>query len=88
MNYFILHRNGLLTEHNFVEVNGQNVVGLKVSKVKQMLDLGLTSRKTEFQGYITFQHCKSRLAWKRQELLKKSGNSLTLSKSVKSEGIC
>lgn len=35
-----VHRNGLLTEHNFVEVNGQNVVGLKVSKVKQMLDLG------------------------------------------------
>ena len=28
----LLHRNGLLTEHNLVEVNGQNVVGLKVGK--------------------------------------------------------
>jgi len=26
-------RNGLLIEHNLVEVNGQNVVGLKVSKI-------------------------------------------------------
>lgn len=29
----LLFRNGLLTEHNLVEVNGQNVVGLKVGKV-------------------------------------------------------
>ena len=29
--WFYFHRNGLLTEHNLVEVNGQNVVGLKVS---------------------------------------------------------
>ena len=28
--YSIL-RNGLLTEHNILEVNGQNVVGLKVT---------------------------------------------------------
>ena len=29
----LLYRNGLLIEHNLVEVNGQNVVGLKVSKI-------------------------------------------------------
>lgn len=59
---FIPCRNGLLTEHNFVEVNGQNVVGLKVSKVKLTLDPGLNSRNTEFHVYITFQHnCKSAL---------------------------
>lgn len=58
---FIPHRNGLLIEHNFVEVNGQNVVGLKVSKVKYTLDPGLHSRNTEFEVYITFQHCKSGL---------------------------
>lgn len=33
-------RNGLLTEHNFVEVNGQNVVGLKDSDIKEILDKG------------------------------------------------
>lgn len=26
-------RNGLLTEHNICEINGQNVIGLKVSNV-------------------------------------------------------
>lgn len=31
-------RNGLLTEHNFVEVNGQNVVGLKDNDIKAILD--------------------------------------------------
>lgn len=29
----LLYRNGLLIEYNFVEVNGQNVVGFKVSKI-------------------------------------------------------
>ena len=28
-------RNGVLTEHQLVEINGQNVVGLKVSKRKK-----------------------------------------------------
>lgn len=31
--FMLLYRNGLLIEHNLVEVNGQNVVGLKVSKI-------------------------------------------------------
>ena len=33
----LLYRNGLLIEHNLVEVNGQNVVGLKVSKIVRKL---------------------------------------------------
>ena len=41
----LLHRNGLLTEHNLVEVNGQNVVGLKVGKVC-LLNM-LSSAKSE-----------------------------------------
>ncbi|XP_020895993.1 syntenin-1 [Exaiptasia diaphana] len=31
-------RNGLLTEHHLVEVNGQNVVGLKDSEIKKILE--------------------------------------------------
>ncbi|KAK3727812.1 hypothetical protein QZH41_008239 [Actinostola sp. cb2023] len=31
-------RNGLLTEHHMVEVNGQNVVGLKDSEIKKILE--------------------------------------------------
>lgn len=33
-------RNGLLTEHNLVEVNGQNVVGLKDNDIKAILEKG------------------------------------------------
>ena len=35
--FMLLYRNGLLIEHNLVEVNGQNVVGLKVSKIIRKL---------------------------------------------------
>lgn len=33
-------RNGLLTEHQMVEVNGQNVVGLKDSEIGEIIDAG------------------------------------------------
>jgi syntenin-1 len=31
-------RNGLLTDHNLLEVNGQNVVGLKDKEVTRIID--------------------------------------------------
>ena len=31
-------RNGILTEHFMLEVNGQNVVGMKDKDIKQILD--------------------------------------------------
>lgn len=34
-------RNGVLTDHNLIEVNGQNVVGLKVSKYEIFLTIVL-----------------------------------------------
>lgn len=41
--FSLLHRNGLLIEHNLVEVNGQNVVGLKVSNIIHVLMLKETN---------------------------------------------
>ena len=46
-------RNGLLTEHNLVEVNGQNVVGLKVGKFG-LLKM-LSSAKSEGTRVVALQ---------------------------------
>ena len=46
-------RNGLLTEHNLVEVNGQNVVGLKVGKF--CLLKMLSSTKSEGTRVVALQ---------------------------------
>lgn len=49
-------RNGLLTEHNLVEVNGQNVVGLKDSDIKAILEkAGQTITLTIIPTFI-FEH--------------------------------
>jgi syntenin-1 len=49
-------RNGLLTEHHMVEVNGQNVVGLKEKEVKAVVDAaGRTVTVTVIPSFI-YEH--------------------------------
>ena len=45
-------RNGLLTDHHICEINGQNVIGLKV---RNKLDPGLKTKQTKHHlGGMTF----------------------------------
>jgi len=46
-------RNGVLIEHHMVEVNGQNVVGLKEKEIKEIFDsLGRTITVTVIPSFI------------------------------------
>lgn len=43
-------RNGLLTEHNICEINGQNVIGLKVKNMSCSAGFVLTSKIYQYSG--------------------------------------
>ncbi|XP_077022945.1 syntenin-1 [Tamandua tetradactyla] len=55
-------RNGLLTEHNICEINGQNVIGLKDSQIADILSTsGTVITITIMPAYI-FEHIIKRMA--------------------------
>ncbi|XP_044945690.1 syntenin-1-like [Mustela putorius furo] len=51
-------RNGLLTEHNICEVNGQNVIGLKDSQIADILSTSETVVTITIMPAFIFEHIK------------------------------
>ncbi|XP_012554918.1 syntenin-1 isoform X1 [Hydra vulgaris] len=49
-------RNGLLTEHNLLEVNGQNVVGLKDKEISEIMRLADRSITVTIMPSFIFEH--------------------------------
>ncbi|XP_032731322.1 syntenin-1-like isoform X1 [Lontra canadensis] len=49
-------RNGLLTEHNICEVNGQNVIGLKDSQTADILSISETAVTIKIMPAFIFEH--------------------------------
>uniref|UniRef100_A0A7N5KH12 Syndecan binding protein n=1 Tax=Ailuropoda melanoleuca TaxID=9646 RepID=A0A7N5KH12_AILME len=55
-------RNGLLTEHNICEVNGQNVIGLKDSQIADILSTSETVVTITIMPAFIFEHIIKRMA--------------------------
>ncbi|XP_027733124.1 syntenin-1 isoform X1 [Vombatus ursinus] len=55
-------RNGLLTEHNICEINGQNVIGLKDSQVADILSTSGTVVTITIMPAFIFEHIIKRMA--------------------------
>ncbi|KAK1332040.1 hypothetical protein QTO34_007719 [Cnephaeus nilssonii] len=55
-------RNGLLTEHNICEINGQNVIGLKDSQVADILSTSGTVITITIMPAFIFEHIIKRMA--------------------------
>ncbi|CAD7682680.1 unnamed protein product [Nyctereutes procyonoides] len=55
-------RNGLLTEHNICEVNGQNVIGLKDSQIADILSTSETVVTITSMPAFIFEHIIKRMA--------------------------
>ncbi|XP_008570371.1 PREDICTED: syntenin-1 [Galeopterus variegatus] len=55
-------RNGLLTEHNICEVNGQNVIGLKDSQIADILSTSGTIVTITIMPAFIFEHIIKRMA--------------------------
>ncbi|XP_040828472.1 syntenin-1 isoform X4 [Ochotona curzoniae] len=55
-------RNGLLTEHNICEVNGQNVIGLKDSQIADILSTSGTVVTITIMPAFIFEHIIKRMA--------------------------
>ncbi|XP_022360552.1 syntenin-1-like isoform X2 [Enhydra lutris kenyoni] len=55
-------RNGLLTEHNICEVNGQNVIGLKDSQIADILSTTETVVTITIMPAFIFEHIIKRMA--------------------------
>uniref|UniRef100_A0A8C5YBE1 PDZ domain-containing protein n=1 Tax=Microcebus murinus TaxID=30608 RepID=A0A8C5YBE1_MICMU len=51
-------RNGLLTEHNICEINGQNVIGLKDSQIADILSTAGTVVTITIMPVFIFEHIK------------------------------
>lgn len=49
-------RNGLLTEHNICEINGQNVIGLKDSQIADILSTSGTVVTITIMPAFIFEH--------------------------------
>nr|KAF6426844.1 syndecan binding protein [Molossus molossus] len=55
-------RNGLLTEHNICEINGQNVIGLKDSQIADILSTSGTVVTITVMPAFIFEHIIKRMA--------------------------
>nr|XP_012319160.1 syntenin-1 isoform X1 [Aotus nancymaae] len=55
-------RNGLLTEHNICEINGQNVIGLKDSQIADILSTSGTVVTITIMPAFIFEHIIKRMA--------------------------
>jgi len=55
-------RNGLLTEHNFLEVNGQNVVGMEDKLVRQIMESGGDIITLTIMPSVIFDHMVKQMA--------------------------
>ncbi|XP_072100406.1 syntenin-1-like isoform X2 [Mobula birostris] len=55
-------RNGLLTDHNICEINGQNVIGLKDSQVADILATAGTSVTLTVMPTVVFEHMVKRMS--------------------------
>ncbi|KAF6323696.1 syndecan binding protein [Rhinolophus ferrumequinum] len=55
-------RNGLLTEHNICEINGQNVIGLKDSQIADILSTSGTVITITIMPAFIFEHVIKRMA--------------------------
>uniref|UniRef100_A0A673VR74 Syndecan binding protein n=1 Tax=Suricata suricatta TaxID=37032 RepID=A0A673VR74_SURSU len=55
-------RNGLLTEHNICEVNGQNVIGLKDSQIADILSTSESVVTVTIMPAFVFEHIIKRMA--------------------------
>ncbi|CAG0887371.1 unnamed protein product [Darwinula stevensoni] len=55
-------RNGLLTEHNLLEVNGQNVVGLKDKEITKLIDEGGQIVTITIMPSFLFDHMMKHMA--------------------------
>ncbi|XP_062041238.1 syntenin-1-like [Lepus europaeus] len=55
-------RNGLLTEHNICEINGQNVIGLKDSQIADILSTSGTVVTVTIMPAFIFEHIIKRMA--------------------------
>ncbi|XP_014662507.1 PREDICTED: syntenin-1-like [Priapulus caudatus] len=49
-------RNGVLTEHNLLEVNGQNVVGMKDKEISRAIDVGERSVTITIMPSFLYEH--------------------------------
>ena len=49
-------RNGLLTDHHLIEVNGQNVVGLKDDKISEIIDAGGRTVTATLMPSFLYEH--------------------------------
>ncbi|XP_077368866.1 syntenin-2 [Festucalex cinctus] len=55
-------RNGLLTEHYICEVNGQNVIGLKDSQIKDILNTSPTAMTITIMPKFIYEHMIKRMS--------------------------
>ncbi|RXM90573.1 Syntenin-1 [Acipenser ruthenus] len=55
-------RNGLLTEHNICEINGQNVIGLKDSEIKDILATSGGAITITIMPKFIYEHMVKRMA--------------------------
>lgn len=55
-------RNGLLTEHYICEINGQNVIGLKDSQIKDILNSSPTTMTITIMPKFVYEHMIKRMS--------------------------
>ncbi|XP_069564484.1 syntenin-2 [Brachyistius frenatus] len=55
-------RNGLLTEHYICEINGQNVIGLKDSQIKDILSVSPTAMTITIMPKVIYEHMIKRMS--------------------------
>ncbi|XP_008316526.1 syntenin-2 [Cynoglossus semilaevis] len=55
-------RNGLLTEHYICEINGQNVIGLKDSQIKDILNTSPTTMTITIMPKFVYEHMVKRMS--------------------------
>ncbi|XP_017161240.1 syntenin-2 isoform X2 [Poecilia reticulata] len=55
-------RNGLLTEHYICEINGQNVIGLKDSQIKDILNTSPTTMTITVMPKLIYEHMIKRMS--------------------------
>ncbi|KAG5838556.1 hypothetical protein ANANG_G00224890 [Anguilla anguilla] len=55
-------RNGLLTDHNICEINGQNVIGLKDSQIKDLLTTSPNTMTITIMPKFIYEHMVKRMS--------------------------
>ncbi|KAM6924723.1 syntenin-2 [Xenentodon cancila] len=55
-------RNGLLTEHYICEINGQNIIGLKDSQIKDILNTSPTTMTITIMPKFVYEHMIKRMS--------------------------